>query len=394
MLNLQPPYPAHSGGQIRRWEFLNYLAARHQVTLVYFSSSDHTKVPEPVQDLCEHAVAVPHPRTLSEQDLQIGRNAPGPVKWFGVSAMCRAIQECAPPTFDLVLVDTIFMTLYLELLPPRVVLLEQNIESRILKQYAQLNRTKLPATELALWDATWRMMEQYENRVWSRFPLRVVVSEQERQELVRRAPSGETIVVENGVNLDNYPLLPRANSRAVLFTGALDYFPNADAAHYLCKEILPHVWRAAPDLPVVIAGRNPPPDILALAEPPRLRVLANLKEMQNAASQAFLAVVPLRMGGGTRVKILEALAWGLPVVSTSTGCAGLEVADCRELLVRDDPNEFAEAILRLGSDPELYDSLRLNGRALVEQRYSWRTILEPLDAELAAYMPSLAGVTA
>jgi glycosyltransferase involved in cell wall biosynthesis len=167
-----------------------------------------------------------------------------------------------------------------------------------------------------------------------------------------------------------------------LFTGRLDYYPNLDAAFYLVREILPRIWHEDPGITAYIAGSFPPPELAALSAPPRLCVVANPVDMRDVALTAALAVVPLRLGSGTRLKILEALAWGLPVVTTAVGCSGLAVTDGREVLIRDDPSEFAAAVVQLLCAPERMAALRGNGRALVESRYSWEPILEYLDNEL------------
>jgi glycosyltransferase involved in cell wall biosynthesis len=292
-----------------------------------------------------------------------------------------------------VLVESLYMTVYTDLLPARRVLLEQNIESQINKQYSQLKvypsfpnaqtgeRRELPQ----LWDATWRMMELYENRIWQKYPLRVTVSADDRQEMDRRCDVGRSIVVENGVGIASHPLLPQSANKAILFTGRLDYFPNLDAAFYLVREIMPRIWREDPGISLYIAGSYPPPELEALAAPPGVCMVVNPVDMQSAARQASLAVVPLRMGGGTRLKILEALAWGLPVVSTALGCRGLAVTEGQDILIRDDPSEFAATVVQLLSNAEQRAALRVNGRALVEARYDWEPIWEYFGKELEKF---------
>lgn len=386
LVGLRSPLPAYSGGQMRRWEILRYLARRHRVTFIYFDASDAPTIPQALHDLAVRAIPVTLPRALSPQDAQVSKHAPWILRSYGAAAMCRAIEFSAPHTFDLVLVDSLYMSLYRALLPPQTVLLEQNIESQIHKQAARLNET---ASEQMRLDFAWRAMEQYENRVWAQFGLRVVVSASDKREMKSRCATGQTIVVENGVNPEEYPLLARPRDGAVFFAGAFDYFPNMDAAQFFVREILPHVARAAPATQVLIAGSNPPEPVRALSDSQRVRVIPNPPEMQTFAAQAAVAVVPLRVGSGTRLKILEALAWGIPVVTTTRGCEGLDVQDGRHLLIRDEPREFAEALVQVLNDEPLAQHLRVNGRALVEHRYAWQNILPQFENALFQFTRQL-----
>ena len=115
IVSLHLPYPPLSGAQIRRWQMLSFLAQRHRVTLISFSGAEERVAPEPLREICEQVVIIPHPSALSDEDLEVGRGAPRPLKWFGVAAMARAIKAVEPYLFDLVIVDTLYMTMYRDL---------------------------------------------------------------------------------------------------------------------------------------------------------------------------------------------------------------------------------------------------------------------------------------
>lgn len=381
LLAPRPPYPPRSGAEIRLNEMVRYFGTRHRVTLVYFNHLEEPNAPPQMQDICERVVAVPHPAALSAEDFLIGKRAPAPVKWFGTTAMYEALRACEPQTFDAVLVESLYMTLYRELLPPQSVLLEQNIESQMYRQFARWSERAPQGIEKSVLNATWRMMEQYENRVWAQFALRAAVSREEQEVMQRRCAVGKTIVVENGVNLARYPLLTRRGRQTLLFTGAMDYVANADACVYMVREIMPRIWEQEPDVTLLLAGRNPSETVSGL-EGARVKIIANPEDMTGVAAQATVAVVPLRIGGGTSLKVLEALAWGLPVVSTSVGCRGLAVTDGHDVLVRDDAGEFAGAVVSVLRDEELAGRLRAHGRSLVEERYGWEEIFGRLEKEL------------
>jgi glycosyltransferase involved in cell wall biosynthesis len=200
--------------------------------------------------------------------------------------------------------------------------------------------------------------------------------------MVRRCSQGKTIVVENGVNPQTNALVQNEGARAVLFTGTLNYTPNIQAAIHLAQTIMPLVWRVEPGMRLCIAGKDPTEPVLALASDSRIEILSNPTDMRRVAERAAIAVVPLQIGGGTRIKILEALAWGLPVVSTARGCEGLEVVDNETILIRDEPQAFADAIIELITDHARRNSLRNAGRQLVEARYDWQGIFPKLEAAM------------
>jgi glycosyltransferase involved in cell wall biosynthesis len=169
----------------------------------------------------------------------------------------------------------------------------------------------------------------------------------------------------------------------LLFCGLLSYRPNQEAVRLLVEEIMPLVWRHSPQTRLVIAGAHPGPELSRLTDSdPRLEVVANPGDMGAIADECSLLVVPLRLGSGTRVKILQALAWGLPVITTALGCEGLEVQEGSHLLVRESCEEIAQAILTLEQEPSKWDSLRREGRRRIEERYSWTGIWAALEEEL------------
>lgn len=381
------PYPPNSGARIRLQEQLRYLSKRHDVTAVFFTEPDEVNLsPRVLEGLCRRSVPITHVRKIRPADLALSRGAPWPLHWYGTVEMDRALRDLDPRSFDAVIVDTLYMTIYRHLFPPRVVLQEHNIESRFSRQYAQHRPTCAVSSgdgrDRAFWSAMAMLMERYEDRIWPEFPLRVTVSEQERAEIDRRCASGRTVVVENGADVRGPRVRTELGPRTILFTGALDSFPNMDAAFYLAKRIMPAVWARGPDIRLLIAGRRPDPAFGALPSDPRLQIVADPSDMRAVAAQASVSVVPLRIGAGTRLKILQALAWGLPVVATQLGAAGLALRDGDHLVIRDDPDTFADALVDLLSNAQAWRRLSETGRAVVEQRYGWESLVERFEAEL------------
>jgi glycosyltransferase involved in cell wall biosynthesis len=191
---------------------------------------------------------------------------------------------------------------------------------------------------------------------------------------LRRLHCPRAVVVPNGAVLPACPLPAGPDERSILFLATLRYPPNIDALFFFVRNIFPLVQRAEPWARLLVVGNSPAPEVGQLHDPPRITVHANVPDVEPYYRQACVAVVPLRIGGGTRLRVLEAFAVGRPVVATSVGCEGLEVADNEHLLVRDDPQAFADACIQLLRDGDLRGRLTERARELIAERYTWDSI--------------------
>jgi len=198
-----------------------------------------------------------------------------------------------------------------------------------------------------------------------------VCSSEDRNRLLERVPYAPVHVLPN-----SYPLLPQLapspsfGTLRILFIGTLSYAPNIDGAQFFCEQVLPLVQQgSAQPVRVAIVGRNPTPNVLVLHKPPEIDVVGEVASIESAYMHADLVVVPIRHGGGTRIKILEALALGRPVVTTTLGCEGLNRRNDVEVLVADSAAEFARACLRLARDPTLAKALVLRGREALQSHF-------------------------
>jgi glycosyltransferase involved in cell wall biosynthesis len=387
MVTPHSPYPPVSGGRIREWELLNFLAARHTLTLVSFFNTEQEQQGRPeLERVCRRVIFCKYLEKPLPAAMKLHRDLPWNLYSYHLPEMRMALERVEPHRFDVVLLETLFLACYRELLPARAVLAEYDIVSQIYKQYAQLWQTRTGAAEVAqaraFWKATALSTEAYENRMWSQFSLRTTVSVKDKAEMDRRCSQGKTIVIENGVNTGTNELLQNDGARTVLLMGTLSYVPNAEAAISLARTIMPLVWRVDPTICLCIAGSNPPAPVLALATDPRIEIQPNPTDMKRIAERAAISVVPLRIGGGTRLKILESLAWGMPVVSTTLGCEGLDVVDGETIVIRDEPQAFADGIVELMTDAARRNKLRCQGRQLVERRYDWQGIFPQLEEAL------------
>jgi glycosyltransferase involved in cell wall biosynthesis len=296
--------------------------------------------------------------------------------------MRDALRAIPSHHYDAALIEQIFLAPFRDEINAPAILGEHNIESRLLEQAASTDIRGTPTPGFASADQQSKLLSDYENRVWPQFDVRSAVNRFERDEIQRRARCGETVLAENGTDLDLWLPNAQPDTQRIVFFGMLGYFPNVDGILHFWHNIWPHLARSNSSLELIVAGRSPTADICALASQPRITVIENPPDIRTIAAAASVSIAPLRLGAGTRMKILDSMALGLPVVSTSLGCEGLALEDGEHILVRDDPAAFAGAILQLLKDPVLWRKLRHNGRELVEQRYTWEKTLAPLDAAL------------
>jgi glycosyltransferase involved in cell wall biosynthesis len=217
-------------------------------------------------------------------------------------------------------------------------------------------------------------MARYEKRTLARFQRVIAVSQRDRDEMLKMDPHSRITVVPTGVDTEQYRVAPSsAGDRAiVVFTGSMDWEPNIDAVEYFCREIWPTVLRDFPDARFQIVGRNPHARVQRLKSA-SVEITGKVASINDYLAGATVVVVPLRIGGGTRLKIFEAMAMGKAVVSTSVGAEGLDVTPGRDLLIADSPKSFAANILDLWHHPELRRACEQSAAALAA-RYDWSKI--------------------
>ena len=380
------PLPAYTGAAIRRMEQICFLGSRYSLAIASFIFSDlDYNLLEKLQESCFLRIPV-RKRELKFPRLGQGRSdeRSESINKFTSWKMKIILGKLNSLNFDIVLFDSIFMAQYASLFPNSYpILMEQNIESTILARTLDLSKQFADSSHRSCIESELRSLQNYENNTWAHFPLRTVVSEVDRQELDDRCSSGQTIVVKNGVDTQAITFINHSSdSKKILFMGTMSYAPNIDAVCYFVNDILPIIWQSSPEFRLCIAGSNPTSEVYSLASDPRIEIVANPENIGDVSKECSLTVVPLRIGSGTRLKILHAMAMGLPVVSTSLGAEGLEIVDGLHISIRDRPDQFAAAVVRLTSDLSFRSSLQFNARQLVEECYDWRTILTKFEEEM------------
>lgn len=281
--------------------------------------------------------------------------------------------------FDIVQIEHSVMALYLEALPPKMhcksILSMHNIT---FDQYSRISRIEKKLGKKMRTFLNSLIMRRWEPYYAERFSHCITVSEADRRLLISANECLNVGVVPNGVDTQSYQPLPiNSESPTLIFVGKMSYEPCADAVTHFCHDILPLIRSAIRNVYFLIVGQDPPPEVVRLRGN-GVHVTGRVDDLIPYYRRSTASVVPLRAGGGTRLKILEAMALGRPVVSTSIGCEGIDVVDGEHLFIADSPKQFAEKTVRLLQDKELSEKIRNNARHLVVTQYDWDIIAKNL----------------
>jgi sugar transferase (PEP-CTERM/EpsH1 system associated) len=292
--------------------------------------------------------------------------------------------------FDLVVCDFIFPAINLRHpLPCPAALFTHNVEAEIWRRHAETAANPLKAL---LYRMQHRRMLRYEGRTLERFDSVLTVSEIDAETFRRVYPAlaeRPLDVVPTGVDTSYFSPGPASDDRPrLVFTGSMDWLPNEDAMLFFCREVLPAVRAEVPEATLSIVGRAPTPSVSRLADLPSVSVTGRVEDVRPYLRDAAVYIVPLRIGGGTRLKIFEAMAMGKAVVTTSVGAEGLPVVDGEHVLIADRPEQFAAAVVELLRDRDRRRRIESSARALVVERYDWSAVAGHLESALAGAVRS------
>jgi len=374
------PYPPDTGGKTRSYHLLRTLAKRSEVDLftVVHGPEPRLQDQESLRQLCRKVTLYPLVKSWRTRD-RLRRSLatlPRSVDYFYTAdSLAQARQDLAAGGYDVLVADEICMTPYAELLPntPRVVL-RQKVDHQ---HYREMAQSRPWGADKVLDSLEAAKLRRYEQAKMSLYDAFVACTEADAAIIRRDVPQMPYLVVPNGADLSSFsPTTGQSTEPMLLYVGAMHYYPNIDAVHYFFETMFDRIREAVPSVQVQIVGHSPPPDIQELARHPGIQVTGSVDDVRPYYSSAAVFIVPLRLGGGTRLKIVEAMAMGLPVVSTSVGAEGLQLRDGQDILLADDPISFADATLRLLTDPALRQSLAQNARQAAQQ-YDWDKLAEP-----------------
>ncbi len=409
-LNHFVPYPPKGGCFQRNYNLITRMAAAHDVHLVAMRHKAATHPEAETQaardELQRHCASV-HIVDIAEatEPLQLATRgiasvltaAPLTVTIFRSREMTTQVQRLTREhAFDLTHFDTISLAQYLPLAPPGpTTMTHHGAESFMIRR--RIARERSPIRK-AFFAAEWLTLRRYERRECPKFDSNLVMSTLDGDILREIAPEAQFTVVPNGVDVRVFhpapdaAVAPPAPERALIFAGRLDQYSNRDAILHFVQAVWPLVRAAHPELVMHVIGNNPPAELKdAAASDSRLRVHGFVPDVRPYFHQSTIAVCPIRDGGGTRIKILDALAMGMPIVSTTIGCEGIDVVDGRDVLLADTPAAFAAQIGRILADDGLRRGLAQAARRLAEDVYSWDGIADRLSAQYVDLVRTHAG---
>jgi glycosyltransferase involved in cell wall biosynthesis len=365
------PFPLDQGGRIRVFNIIKHLSRDHKVTLACLCGEAVVDY-GPLKEYCGEIIAVER-RPALVHDLLYFLFSREPFNYVSYSSpvLRKELQRlCKRKTFDLIQIEFSTMWQYADLFKGIPVVLDaHNIESKIIRQVREFYKN--PVRKL-LYSLEEEKLRRKEERAWRECSLCFTVSDDERIAIASHlGQSDKAVTISNGVDPARFEfILKKGTDRRLLLLGGMRFQPNLDSALYFLDSILPVLREKLPEVKLDIVGRE-------------LRRINNHASYQGVEfhedvpdalpyfRKADALVVPLRHGAGTRIKILEAMAAGLPVVTTSKGCEGLEVKHAEHLLIADSPDAFAAAVTRVIKDADLRRTMSRKARTLVEERYSW-----------------------
>jgi glycosyltransferase involved in cell wall biosynthesis len=380
-------WPVNAGGRLRSFHMIRELSERHQVTL--FTTHGPAEDPAGLAAQLPRCEVISLPFTLAK--LGSARFAGALVgSWTSTSpldlwrarvpALRRAVrQRVAAGDVDLCVADFMTATPNLPVNGPvPVVLFEHNVEYVIWQ--------RLSLAEPGFWrrvplELEWRKMRAAEARACTAAAATIAVSEVDRALLAELAPSARIRAVPTGVDTRYFaPNGFHEQPDTLVFTGSMDWYPNESALTSFFETILPRIRREVPAVQMAVVGRNPTARLRAAAAAAGVQVTGTVDDIRPHMARAAVYVVPLQVGGGTRIKIFEALAMGKALVSTTVGAEGLPITPGEHFVQADDPSDFAAAVVSLLRNPAQRRALGLAGRRLVEEKYGWASVTREFEA--------------
>ena len=379
-------WPVNTGGRIRSFHMLRELSRRHHVTLLTtHGPAEDPRALETALPRCE-VVSVPWAlakRGTARFALALIRSwlSSLPVDLYKarVPALGREVERrLASGGVDLVVADFLLAAPNLtRAAAPPTVLFAHNVEHVIWERIRELERRAWRRALLALES---RKMRRYEANACARAHLTIAVSDADRRLLAGAAPAARVRAVPTGVDVDYFaPDGVAEVPGRLVFTGSMDWYPNEDGILHFIEAVLPRVRHEVPAATLTVVGRSPSARLRALAAAAGVHVTGLVDDVRPHMAEAAVYVVPLRIGGGTRLKIFEALSMAKAVVSTAVGAEGLPLAPGQHFLQADDPDGFAAAVTSLLRDSARRRAIGGAGRRLVEERYSWSKVVDEFE---------------
>lgn len=380
------PYPPLKGDQTRGYHQLRILSQKHDITLVSFAEQgSDSSMQLPLKEFCTEIVCLQLTRNHMAANLLKGVVSPLPLQtllYQDVRMSKQITSLCAARDFDVVHVQLARMAPYMikHASLPRYIDLIDALSLNMERRY----RRGSGLSKFAAY-AEWKRLSRFEREVCNKYDHATVVSETDRQQI---GDFKNLTINSNGVDFSIFKYVPAdapiRQSNRLIFTGNMSYFPNVDAVKWFVANVFPILRNVVPDVQLHIVGANPHPSVFELSrEYQSIFVTGYVKDIAAELSKATLAVVPLQSGSGMQFKVIEAMATGTPVVATQYALGGLQAIDGHHLLQAQNPTAFGNKVLAALKSIDLRKSISLNARKLVEERFSWESSVNDIDAKYA-----------
>jgi sugar transferase (PEP-CTERM/EpsH1 system associated) len=386
--------PLDKGGKLRTWHLMRHLAMRHEITYLSFSNPSNTDADRVgMREVCEHLHTVPRtdpakgtlPFYLEAARYSVDAVPYAVAKYRSGEYRAQLEALLERESFDAVVCDFLVPIVNLpKRLPCPAILFTHNVEAEIWRRHAANAHDSVSRFMLT---QQWRRMLRFEKRALSRFDLVLAVSDADRQTFRRLYPGALKApihVVQTGVDTAffNVDTITPVRPAHLVFTGSMDWLPNEDGMQYFAREILPRIRQVEPEATLSIIGRAPTPAVRRLAEEAGIEVTGRVEDVRPHVAAGAVYVVPLRIGGGTRLKIFEAMAMGKAVVSTTVGAEGLPVTSGQNIVIADEPARFSQAVVHLIRDVEARRRIEAEARRIVVEKYDWSAVAQDFEDAL------------
>lgn len=378
------PYPTTDGEKVRVYNILRELSKKYKITLIYRRIFDGEKqYRTELEKYCDEVfdVFVPPPRNNWQRVWMIIRSLfscyPIFVSPYYFRSLSNKIKSLtSEKKYDAVQIEHIFLFPYLDSIRmansyTKIIILHNLEFIRLRRMYENMS---ISLGKLYMF-VLQRRIKKHELSVLKRFDHIIVMSDSDKEQLCANYVKNNIVVIPNGVDTHSIkPTVGPCEKKTLLFVASLDYEPNQDGILWFLDTVYPLLIKEDPEFKLYIVGKNPDEKIKKYHSD-KIVVTGTVDSVEKYYKLASVCIVPLRSGGGTRLKIFEALAYGIPTVSTTIGCEGISVANGKTILIADSPEDFANGIRRLMKDKQLWLDISKNGRELVEDMYAWDKIV-------------------
>lgn len=379
------PWPLNTGKRLRTFNLIQRLQKKHHITYLCYGETGSSLPDCPNVEL----VSIPSP-VLEQRGVRfytallanlMSGNPYIVDRHFSRLFANKAIQLASSGKFDLIHCEwTPYTENVISLLDKYPsVLSAHNVEAQIWERYHKAETNLLKKAYINI---QWRKLRRYEEKSARRYTMVTTVSAPDQQVFINKYGCSNVTVVPNGVDQNYFSPLNRPQKpSSMVFTGSMDWRPNQDGVRYFIEEIFPLIRRNIPEATFTVVGRKPPQWLIDMAgRSAGVVVTGTVDDVRPYIAESTLYVVPLRVGGGSRLKILEAMSMSRIVLSTTVGAEGLDVADGKNILLSDTPKDFADKACTILGNPGAYQGYAISGRELIMERYTWDAISDVMDS--------------